>query len=95
MLTGESRFHIGTPLGIEHWPLMTGSKRVDHWTSGAVCLLPLWRVTVVAQWAKAPGIHCYVAGSIPAVTPKYCTKEIEKCSLEHGKKKREKTLEGP
>jgi hypothetical protein len=35
-------------------------------------------VTVVAQWAKAPGIHCYVAGSIPAITPRYCTKKIEK-----------------
>jgi hypothetical protein len=42
-------------------------------------------VAVVAQWAKAPGIHCYVAGSIPAVTPRYCTKKIEKCSLEHKK----------
>jgi hypothetical protein len=27
-------------------------------------------VTVVAQQAKAPGIHGYVAGSIPAVTPR-------------------------
>jgi hypothetical protein len=35
-------------------------------------------VTAVAQWAEAPGIHCYVAGSIPAVTPRYCTKKIEK-----------------
>jgi hypothetical protein len=48
------------------------------------------RVTVVAQWAKAPGIHCYVAGSIPAITPRYCTKKIEKCSLEHTKKKGKK-----
>ncbi len=31
------------------------------------------RVTVVAQCAKAPGIHGYVVGPIPAVTPKYCT----------------------
>jgi hypothetical protein len=45
---------------------------------------------VVAQWAKAPGIHCYVAGSIPAVTPRYCTKKIEKCSLEHKKTKGKK-----
>jgi hypothetical protein len=30
-------------------------------------------VTVVAQWAKAPGIHGYIADSIPAVTPRYCT----------------------
>ncbi len=36
-LTGESQFHISTPLGIEHRSLMTGSKRVDHWTSGTVC----------------------------------------------------------
>ncbi len=47
-------------------------------------------VTVVAQSAKAPCIHCYVAGSIPAVTPRYCTKKIEKCSFEHKKKQRKK-----
>jgi hypothetical protein len=39
---------------------------------------------------KAPGIHCYVAGSIPAVTPRNCTKKIEKCSLEHQKTKEKK-----
>jgi hypothetical protein len=32
-LTGESRFHISTPLGIEPGSLMTGRKRVVHWTS--------------------------------------------------------------
>ena len=35
-LTGESRFHISTPLGIEPRSLMAGSKRVDHWTSGTM-----------------------------------------------------------
>jgi hypothetical protein len=35
-LTGESRFHLSTPLGIEPRSLMTGSKRVDYWTSGTV-----------------------------------------------------------
>jgi hypothetical protein len=35
-LTGESLFHISTPLGIKPGSLMTGSKRVDHWTSGTV-----------------------------------------------------------
>jgi hypothetical protein len=30
-------------------------------------------VTVVAQWAKATGTHCYAAGSIPAVIPRYST----------------------
>jgi hypothetical protein len=48
------------------------------------------RVTVVAQKANAPGIHCYVAGSNPAVTPRYCRKKVEKCSLEHKKRKRKK-----
>jgi hypothetical protein len=33
MSTGESWFHISTPLGIEPGSLMTGSKRVVHWTS--------------------------------------------------------------
>jgi hypothetical protein len=37
MLTGESWFHISTPLGIEPGSLMTGSKRVDHCTNGTVC----------------------------------------------------------
>jgi hypothetical protein len=37
MLTGESRFHTSTPLGIEPGSLMTGSKQVDHRTSGTVC----------------------------------------------------------
>ncbi len=32
-LTGESQFHISTPLGFEPGSLMTGSKWVVHWTS--------------------------------------------------------------
>ncbi len=36
MLTGESWFHTSTPPGIEPGSLMTGSKWVDHWTSGTV-----------------------------------------------------------
>jgi hypothetical protein len=35
-LMGESRFHISTVLGIESGSFMTGSKRVDQWTSGTV-----------------------------------------------------------
>ncbi len=35
-LTWESQFHLSTPLGIEPGSLMTGSKWVDHWTSGTV-----------------------------------------------------------
>jgi hypothetical protein len=35
-LTGESRFHVSTTLGIEPGSLMTGSKQVTHWTSGTV-----------------------------------------------------------
>jgi hypothetical protein len=35
-LTGESRFHISTPLGIESGSLMTGSKGLTHWTSETV-----------------------------------------------------------
>jgi hypothetical protein len=32
-LTGESQFHISTPLGFEPESLVTGSKRVIHWIS--------------------------------------------------------------
>jgi hypothetical protein len=36
-LTGESRFHISTPLGFEPLSLIVGSKRVVHWTSETCC----------------------------------------------------------
>jgi hypothetical protein len=36
MLTGESRFHISTTLGIEPGSLMTGSKGLTLWTSETV-----------------------------------------------------------
>jgi hypothetical protein len=36
-LTGESWVSHKYPLGIEPGSLMTGSKRVDHWTSGTKC----------------------------------------------------------
>ncbi len=47
-------------------------------------------VTVVAQWAKAPGIYGHVAGSIPAVTPRYCIIETINVlrSTKNKKKKR-------
>jgi hypothetical protein len=35
-LTKESQLHKSTPLGVEHGSLRTGSKQVDHWTSGTV-----------------------------------------------------------
>ncbi len=35
-LTGESRFHRSTLLGIEQGSLMTGSKGLTHWTSETV-----------------------------------------------------------
>ncbi len=39
-----------------------------------VTALAQW-VTAVAQQPKAPGIYCYGADSIPAVTPRYCQEE--------------------
>ncbi len=36
-LTGESGLHISTPPGIEPGSLITGSKRVVHWTSETRC----------------------------------------------------------
>jgi hypothetical protein len=54
-----------------------------------VTVVAQW-VTVVAQFAKAPGVHCYVAGSIPAVTPRYCTKKREKMLFGAQKTKKEK-----
>jgi hypothetical protein len=36
MLTGESSFHISTPLGIEPRSLMAGSKGLTHWASETV-----------------------------------------------------------
>jgi hypothetical protein len=48
------------------------------------------RVTAVALWAKAPGTYCCVAVSIPAVTPRYCTQNIEnalRCTRKNKEKK--------
>jgi hypothetical protein len=39
-------------------------------------------VTAVAQWLKTPGIHCYIAGSVPAVTPR-CSTDKQKIALRH------------
>jgi hypothetical protein len=36
MLTGESQFHISTPLGIEPRSLMAGNKWLTYWTSETV-----------------------------------------------------------
>ncbi len=68
------------------WMGLLPNSRKTKWSDTSVPL----RVTVVAQWAKAPGIHSYVVGSIPAVTPRYCTKKIEKNSLWSTKKKQRK-----
>ncbi len=46
-LTGESRFHISTPLGIEPGSLMTGSKRVVHWNSET-----LWECSEIAGFPQ-------------------------------------------
>ncbi len=62
---------------------MTG---VAQW----VTVVAQW-VTVVAQLAKAPGMHYYDAGSIPAVTPRYCTKKI-KNALRNTKKEKKYSL---
>ncbi len=37
-LTGESRFHRSTPLGIEPESLLTGRKGMTYWTSETVCV---------------------------------------------------------
>jgi hypothetical protein len=51
-------------------------------------------VTAVAQWLKTPGIHCYVAGPIPAVTPRYSTNKIRNALWSTKKKKKKKKLVG-
>jgi hypothetical protein len=49
MQTGESRFHISTPLGIEPGSLMMGSKQVDQWTSRT-----MYECSEIAGSAQAP-----------------------------------------
>jgi hypothetical protein len=49
------------------------------------------KVTAVAQWLKTPGIHCYVAGSIPVVTPRYSSNKIRN-ALWSTKKRRKKKV---
>ncbi len=45
-------------------------------------------VTAVAQWHKTPGIHCYVVGSIPAVTPRYSSNKARNALWSTKKKKK-------
>jgi hypothetical protein len=47
-------------------------------------------VTAIVQWAKAPGIYCYVAGLIPTNTPRYFTKNIESAFSAPKKSKKNK-----
>ncbi len=66
MLTGESWFHLSTPIGIEPGSLMTGSKRVDHWTNGTVY--------------ECSEIACSPQGSPPAVDYVGCEAGRRTCS---------------
>ncbi len=66
MLTGESRFHIRTRLGIGPGSLMTGSKWVDHWTSGTVY--------ECSETAGSP------QGSLPAADYVGCKDGMRTCS---------------
>jgi hypothetical protein len=52
------------------------------------------RVTAVAQWPKMPGSHCYDAGSIPAVTPRYSTNKIRKALGSTKKELSQRMLKG-
>jgi hypothetical protein len=45
-------------------------------------------MTAIAQFVKTPRVHGTVAGSIPAVTPRYCTNKIRNALQSTKKKKR-------
>jgi hypothetical protein len=47
----------------------------------------MFRPLLAMKWLKTPGIHCYVAGSITAVTPRYITKKIRN-ALQSTKKRK-------
>jgi hypothetical protein len=42
--------------------------------------------------ASAPGIYCYVAGPIPAVTPRYCTNKLGNAPRSIKKKEKKEFL---
>ncbi len=54
-LTGEFRFHLSTPLGTEPGSLMTGSKRVVHWTNET------WYDAVCSEIAGSPQVLALLA----------------------------------
>jgi hypothetical protein len=73
MLTGESRFHRSAPLGIEPESLMTGSKQVDHWTSGTV-----FECSEIAGCQQgSPPTADYVSGEARKRTCSECETETE------------------
>ncbi len=51
-LTGESRFHISTLLGIEPGSFMTGSKGLTHWTSETVWMQWDCRLSTISTKMK-------------------------------------------
>ncbi len=74
------------------------------WTT-AYCYCPLYTAHCLLSIVHCPlfTANCplftdrtrYVAGLIPAVKPRYCTKKLEKCSLEQKKTKKKKTVYWP
>jgi hypothetical protein len=58
-LTGESRFHTSTPLGIEPGSLMTGSKWVVHWTSETWCKCSEIAGSPQANKNGATSLYCF------------------------------------
>jgi hypothetical protein len=69
MLTGESQFHISTPLGIESGSLMTGSKQVDHWTSG-LCMNEVRLQVLHRAFPQQPIMLVVKLEGVPAVRVK-------------------------
>ncbi len=57
----------------------------QHWVTAVA---HFW-VTAVARWLKTPDIHCYVAGSIPAVTPRYSSNKARNALWSTKKQKNE------
>ncbi len=68
-LTGESWFHISTPLDIEPGSLMTGRKQVNHLTSGTVYEYSVIAGSPQGSPPAADYVGCEAGGPAASVKP--------------------------
>jgi hypothetical protein len=64
------------PFQLEPYLFCKNFQKYQPYSFSAKLITDLGTFYGLAQY-QVLGIHCHIAGSIPAVTPRYCTNKIE------------------